>query len=574
MYLKIITLLFLVLSINIKAQLAIDSVSFRSPLTIPLILSGNFGELRPNHFHTGLDMKTGGVTGKKVVSIEDGYVSRIAFSHYGYGRVIYIDHPNGYTSVYAHLSKFSTKIEKRVRQIEREEENEVFNVYLDSTDLVLTKGELIGLSGNSGSSMAPHLHFEIRETESEHPVNPLLFGFKIADRTKPDIKGVKFYPLSENSTVNGRHKDLYVKTVRVSSGNYKLSKPVKAHGEIGLGAHATDRLDGAGNVCGIYNLDLYCNKEQIFNHNLRFMDFDVNRYINHHKDYNEYHKKRRNIHKNYLKGNNKLPIYGEKKNNGIITAQADSVYHIKYDIIDAYGNKSKLNFDIKGDTAPKRIFQKDVSKYVRHFEYAKSNYFDTTNFNALMAENALYDNEWIKYSVKKDTNFLSDIHVFNSKDVPVHKYYKLQIKPNIAFDSTTNAKLMIVEINKRGQKVNRKGEFIDGFVSTRVREFGKYAVAIDTIKPSVVLKSSRKYLNALKKTSKLYFRISDNLSGIKSYKAYIDGEWILSNYSRKRARLYVDFGKSKITSGTHKLKVVVTDERGNVNSSVVEIKVL
>lgn len=571
---KFITVFFLFFSLIGQSQLAIDSVDFRSPLTVPLILSGNFGELRPNHFHTGLDIKTGNAIGKKVVSIESGFVSRIAYSHYGYGRVLYIDHPNGYTSVYAHLSKFSTKIEKRVRQIERENESEVFNVYLDSNDLVLTKGELIALSGNSGSSLAPHLHFEIRETVTEHPVNPLLFGFKISDRIKPDVKGVKFYPLSNNATVNGKHKEIYVKTVKISSGNYKLSKSIKAHGEIGLGAHATDRLDGAGNVCGIYNLDLYCNKEQIFNHNLRFMDFDVSRYINIHKDYTEYHKKRRNIHKNFLKGNNKLPIYGKIKNKGVIDVKPDSIYNVKYDIKDAYGNMSKLNFSIKGDSAPTKLYKEDLTKCVRYFEYDKSNYFDTTNFNFLMAENTLYDNQCITYSAKKDSTLLSDVHMLSTKGIPVHHYYKLQIKPNTVFDSVNNSKLMIVEINNRGLKVNRKGEFVDGFVSTRVREFGNYAVAIDTIRPKITLRTSTKYLNGLKKTSKLSFRISDELSGIKNYKAYIDEGWVLSNYSRRRARLQIDLAKTEVASGMHKVKVVVTDERGNVTNRVIEVRVL
>jgi hypothetical protein len=574
MYFKVITFLFVFFTINCRAQETIDSVNFRSPLTIPLILSGNFGELRPNHFHTGLDIKTGNVIGKKVVSIEAGYVSRIAYSHYGYGRVLYIDHSNGYTSVYAHLSKFSSKIAKRVTEIERENESETFNVYLDSTDLVLTKGELIGLSGSSGSSYAPHLHFEIRETVSEHPVNPLLFGFKITDNIKPDVKGIKFYPLSNNATVNGVHKELYVKTTRISSGNYKLITNIKAHGKIGLGAHATDRLNGAGNVCGVYNLDLYCNNKKIFNHNLKFMDFDVNRYINHHKDYNEYHKQRRNIHKNYIKGNNKLPIYGVKNNNGIIDIRTDSVYKMNYNIKDAYGNTSRLNFNIKGDKAPAVLHKEDTKKCVRYFNYDESNYFDTTNFNVLMAENTLYDDQCITYSVKKEVTLLSDIHVLNTKNIPVHHYYKLQIKPNKTFDSIKNSKLIIVEINKKGNRVNRKGEFVDGYVSTRVREYGKYAVSIDTVKPFVRLRTNKKYLNTLKKTSKIEFTISDNLSGINTYKVYIDNKWVLSNYNRRNGRLKVDFKNTSLAKGKHTIKVLVTDERGNEVNKVIEVGVL
>lgn len=573
MRIKFIIFLFFISFLG-KSQVPIDSTNFRSPLTIPLILAGNFGELRSNHFHTGLDIKTGGVVGKKTVSIEDGYVSRIAVSHYGYGKVIYVNHPNGYTSVYAHLSKFSDKISKKIKEIQTRNESETFDVTLDSTELVLTKGEYIGLTGNSGSSFAPHLHFEIRETESEHPMNPLLFGFKISDKTKPDIKGIKFYPLTDSSTINGTHNELYISTYRLSSGNYKLSKIVKAYGEIGLGAHATDRLDGAGNVCGVYNLDLYCDEEKIFNHNLTFMDFGLSRYINQHKDYYEYHKKRRNIHKNYLKGNNKLPIYGTTINNGVLNVKTDSIYNIKYDIKDAYGNTSYLNFKIKGDQKPLKFVKENLSNCVRYFEFASPNFFDTNNFNVLMDANTLYENQCITYTTKSSNGLLSKLHCFVSGDIPVHKFYKIQIKPDTIFDSLTNTKLIVVEVNARGQKINRGGEFIDGFVSTRVRDFGNYAVAIDTVKPYVLLRTSVKSLMYLRNNSKLSFSISDNLSGIDSYKVYIDGNWILSNYNRRNGRLTVDLSNNIIPKGAHKLQIIVTDERQNINTSVMDIKLL
>jgi hypothetical protein len=574
MFIKITIFIFIFISIVTRSQQPIDSTNFRSPLTIPLIVAGNFGELRSNHFHTGLDIKTGGVKGKKTVSIEAGFISRIAVSHYGYGNVLYIDHPNGYTSVYAHLSKFSDKINKKVRAIQQEQESEAFDVKVDSYELRLAKGEYIALTGNSGSSFAPHLHFEIRETGSEHPVNPLLFGFTISDKTKPDIKGIKFYPLSSSSTINGIHKEVYVSTSRISTGNYKLSLPIKAYGEIGLGTHSTDRLDGAGNVCGIFNLDMYCDDKKVFNHNLTYMDFSLSRYINQHKDYYEFHKRRRNIHKNFLKGNNLLPIYGTKINNGIIDVKTDSTYEIKYDIKDSFGNISYLNFEIKGENKPLTETIEDTSNCIRYFNYSTPNYFDTANFNILMDANTLYDNQCISYNAKQGNNLLSKIHTIVDEDIPVHKYYKLQIKGDTTFDSVTNSKLLIVDINLKGQKINRGGEFLNGYVSTRVNEFGSYAVAIDTIKPYVLLKKGAKSLQALRNNSKLTFSISDNLSGIDSYKVFIDNKWILSNYNRRNGRLTVDLVNTALTKGTHILKVIITDERQNVNESIMDIKIL
>lgn len=570
---KSIVLFFSLFFINAQSQLKIDSVKFGSPLTIPLILAGNFGELRSNHFHTGLDIKTGGIVGKKIVSIEKGFVSRIAISHTGYGTVLYIDHPNGYTSVYAHLLSFSDKIEEKVKQIQIANESETFDVTLDSNQLKITKGEFLALSGNSGSSFAPHLHFEIRETQSEHPVNPLLFGFDIADNTKPDIKGVKFYPIGNNATINGAHEEVYVPTLLVSNGNYKLSKPVLAYGEIGLGTHATDRLDGAGNVCGIFNLDLYCNDTKIFNHNLTYMDFGLSRYINQHKDYNEFHRRRRNIHKNFSKGNNKLPIYGTTVNNGIINVLSDSVYNIAYNISDVHGNESKLNFEITRDSTSNKIYKENLTKCIRYFSYNIANYLDTTNFNVLMAENTLYDNQCVTYSAKKGYGLLSDIHSFGDENIPVQHYFKIQIKPDTLYDSLINTKLVIVAVNSKGQKSNKKGEFINGFVSTRVRDFGSYAVALDTVRPYILLKTNAKSLLALNKKSKIQFSISDNLSGIETYKVFIDNKWELSNYNRRNGRLVMDLANTSIQSGNHQVVVVVTDERGNVNKSEMEIKV-
>ncbi|MDB4089586.1 M23 family metallopeptidase, partial [Flavobacteriales bacterium] len=168
-------------AIHLFAQVSPDSTKFRSPMDIPLIVAGNFGEVRSNHFHTGMDFKTMGVEGKKIYSIEEGYVSRIAYSHYGYGRVIYINHPNGYTSAYAHLSKFKSPIAEYAKNYQYKIQKETFNIYLDSGEIVVKKGQVVALSGNSGSSSAPHLHFEIREKESENPMNPLLFGYKVTD---------------------------------------------------------------------------------------------------------------------------------------------------------------------------------------------------------------------------------------------------------------------------------------------------------------------------------------------------------------------------------------------------------
>ena len=179
-----------------------EKINFRSPLDIPLYLSGNFSELRSNHFHTGIDIKTQSVEGKAVYAVEDGYVARIKISTSGYGKAIYIRHPNGYTSVYGHLQKGNPEIEKYIQINQYKKETYTIELFPGKDELLVKKGDMIARSGNSGSSGGPHLHFEIRETRSEEPVNPLLYGFNITDNIRPIIKGIRIYPLSKNSYVN------------------------------------------------------------------------------------------------------------------------------------------------------------------------------------------------------------------------------------------------------------------------------------------------------------------------------------------------------------------------------------
>lgn len=568
---KWVILILLISVFRSYSQKPIDSTNFRSPLKIPLILSGNFCELRPNHFHTGLDIKTGGVIGKEVVSIEEGYVSRIFYSHWGYGLAVYVTHPNGYTSVYAHLSSYCSKIKKKVKEVQYEKESETFNVYLEPNEITLKKGEKIGLSGTSGSSYAPHLHFELRETESELAINPLLFGFNIIDHTKPDVKGVKFYPISDNATINGKHQARYVPTKRIKAGKYGLKYPVKAFGQIALGIHTTDRLDGAGNICGVYHVDVSCNDELIFNHHMKYMDFDKNRYINHHMDYHEFTVNRKNIHKNFLKGNNKLPIYGKHKNRGIFTVESDSTYKINYVIKDAYKNTSYLNFKISGDNSSKSKFERNNTNCTRYFKYDKGVFFDTIGFTLLMAKGTIYDDHCFNYYVVKDSSFLSDVHVVNNKAIPIHHYFEMQIKPRDKWAEEYKDKLIIVEITDKGYQVNKEGIFVDGVVHTRVRSYGKYAINIDTTMPWINILTPTKHLKKVTSKSKIKFKIGDNLSGVKDYDVYLNGNWILSNYNRKKGTLLVSLSEGVLEKGKNIIKVVVEDERLNQRVKLIEL---
>ena len=547
----------LFLIVSILGQVPYKETSFRAPLNIPLVLAGNFAELRSNHFHTGLDIKTNHKEGYRIYAIDSGYVSRINISHWGYGRAIYVTHNNGYTSVYAHLKSFPKKIEKFLRQKQFEKETETIDFQLTPTDLPITKGEIIALSGNSGSSSAPHLHFEIRETLSEFPVNPLLFGFDIKDNIKPNIFNLKVYPL--NGSINkGFVEKVY--TTTGSNGKYTLkdNPTITLNGDIGFGVHTVDRLNAARNKCGIYTIELELDSQIIYKQKMEKLNFSTNRYINAHKDYYEYHKKRRSFHKSFKTGNNDLKIYSNLNNNGIIQFLTDTIHHLKYTIKDTYGNTSTLTFKVKSTKKQiLRITKKTNAKALENFNLEEG------GFQVEMEKKTLYEDANIRYSTDKTLYSSAPLHKFGNGEIPLQKYFVMKIKTQ-GIAKNKEAKAIVVKISDDKRRASAKGgTFKDGWVEVKVRDFGNYTVKVDSTNPVVTPINITK--NKTITTQKnIQFKISDNLSGIKTYRIYIDKQFKLSNYAPKKSTLTLYFNEyNKITKGKHNLRIIVTDEREN-----------
>jgi len=552
------------------AQVSPENTNFGNPMDIPLIVAGNFGEVRSNHFHTGLDLKTQGVRGKKIKSIEKGYVSRIAFSLYGYGRVIYISHPNGYTSVYAHLSKFNSEIEKYIQTIQLENQKETFSIYLDSNEMEVLKGQVIAFSGNSGGSSAPHLHFEIRETLSENPMNPLLFGYKIKDVQKPIIKAVKIYPMEIGSQINGKQTAQVFPVRRIKTGKYILKKKVNASGKIGFAIHTYDKMNAKRNICGVYSIKSECNNETFFSHKMSKLDFSTNRFMNHHVDYKLHKAKRNNFHKAFLKGNNKLDIYSKVKDNGYLNIEKGKSYKMKFTVKDYAKNTSTLSFNVTYGSWLFKVLKKE--KFTKTFLHQEANYFDTTNCTILLSEYTLYDDLNFKYKVTKSDDYLSDIHEIHNKYTAVQKKFKIILSPKNKMDSSSLSKALIVQVGNK--KIYAKGGTItpEGNITTRLKNFGNFAIFYDIEPPKVELITDSVSLLNLTKNSIIKLKISDNLAGIESYNVYLDGNWIISNYRRKKGELWIDLSKVEtLLSGEHSIEVIITDERGN--ESITEINI-
>ncbi len=532
---------------------------FRAPVDFTMTLSGNFAELRNNHFHSGIDIRTF-TTGKKVYCVADGFVSRIKISASGYGKAIYIDHPNGFTTVYAHLDHFNPEIEKLVQAHQYKKNSFEFNLELKKGQIPLKKGNVIAYSGNTGSSAGPHLHFEIRNTKSEHPLNPLLFGFKIKDTTPPKIFNLYAYPLDSVSSVNGSNtRQRFSVTYYNKRYHLKGDPKVRLAGKIGFALEANDYMDNTWGKCGIFELKMNINDSLQSNYKFKEFSFDKSRFINSHMDYalNTTNKKR--IHKTFKESNNQLSIYSKMNNNGIYTFKAEASYKIDFIIKDTKNNTSKLRVYAKGAASRKVFPQADFTKFL---DWKTEHVYNSSGIQIKFPKNSFYSNLRFKYSVKKDSNFYSNIHSIQNETIPVHSYYTLAITPK-SFPQEKSDKLLIVRIDKNKKMSYEGGIYFDGSVKTKTRYFGDFAIAMDTIPP--IVKAKTKFSSSsLKGQKSIRFSIDDKLSGIKSYEGLIDDKWVLFEYDAKNKLLFYTFDSKRLISGKkHELQLVVTDKLDN-----------
>jgi murein DD-endopeptidase MepM/ murein hydrolase activator NlpD len=466
-----------------------DSYDFHPPMKIDLILAGNFGEMRDNHFHTGLDMKTAGVEGQRLYAIEDGYVSRIRISPWGYGLALYIDHTNGFSSLYGHMQGFSPEIDSLA--YEKQKKNEAYildeNVLTDS--IFVKKGQFIGYSGNSGSSSAPHLHFEIRETATEHAINPLLFKCfrtKIADTTRPTISGIKLYAVTEKGyMIPGKSIYYTCKLVGeklvVNEGNpIDVSSLLTENTYLAFGFNTTDKLNGAGNVCGIYHTDF--SKDDIALHEMKidYLSFDHNRFLNTHQDYVEFNTYNKHIHKHFKTIVNPLAIY--LKANGIIDwNNCAGSYNLTAK--DAYGNKSVLTFTLG---KPSGTYAKNPFDNVANYFFPDSvNVMFREDFQVLMEPATFY--EPLQKIYKRDTisTYLTALYQFGEYAVPVQQKFDVRIKvPQLRADFPFY-KLALGLINDKNKLSYIGGDYVDGWVEGAPRNFGKFVLVVDTLAPLI-----------------------------------------------------------------------------------------
>ena len=563
-------LIWVCLSAN-KSAVAQDSLpSFGSPLDIPLYLSGNFAELRRNHFHTGIDIKTQGVEGQKILAAEDGFVSRIRVSPYGYGLALYIQHPNGYTTVYGHLLSFSKNIADAVRKKQYEEKS--FSVdFIPDPPISVSRGQIVALSGNTGGSGGPHLHFEIRKTDTERPQNPLLFGFDIKDNIPPRIRGVRFYPLADTTLINDKHEAQSF-VVLGDAGKYhlKAGTKIKVYGAFGLSIHTRDYLNDQSNHCGIYTLGLKVNNELICAQQFDELDFKTSRNINSYKDYTVFKNNSWHYHKSFVEPGNKLEIYHPAPtNHGIISIKESGLQHAAYKVTDAYGNESNLEFDFETLATPGVPLPTPVP-YDAYFAYGKNNHFEYLNeLEVNIPENALYEDLRFEFSRQmKRTDTYSPVYILQNEDVPLQefidvKFFWKDVPKNI------QDKILVQRSDLKGRTNYLTGSYTPEYFQVKSRDFGKFTLVADTTAPSL---TANKWSSGgtVTHASNLQFVIKDDRSGIKTFNAYLNDEWVLIKYEPKSSMLFLNVGESNFQKGKNTLEIKVEDGVGNETKRVFE----
>lgn len=540
---------------------------FRPPLDIPLMLSGNFGELRNNHFHSGLDIKTQGVEGANVYAVADGFVSRIKIMPIGYGKIIFITHPNGYTSAYAHLQQFKGKIANYIKQYQYDNETFEMDFYPPDTALIVKKGDVIALSGNSGSSGGPHLHFEIRETVSEYAVNPLLFGFDIKDDVKPVIKSITVFPLNDTSYVNNRNTTQEF-SVTGNNGNYRLSNNtiITAYGQIGVGINTYDQQSGASNQNGVYSIMLFDNNELIYKSELSTFSFDHSRALNSMIDYDIYLYKKTRFQRSCIAPNNPLTIFKEQKNNGTITIANNETKSINYLVSDINKNSAMLSFNILGKKPEAITIATIRAKVDTILRYSDDNILDKHNIIVSFPKGVLYSDLHLQYQEKPALkSSLTPVYQIHNDFTPIHNNIEVSIKVG-RITEEQRKKAVIVNIDHNHSIASKGGEWRNNYIIAKSKLMGGFTVMLDTVVPTINPVNIFANKNMVGNSS-IICTMSDNLSGIKTYRGEIDGKWILMDYDGKTAKLTHVFDNLK--TGNHTFKLEVTDFVNN--TTVLEI---
>lgn len=553
-----ITFFFAVISICTLAQ----ENYYISPVKIPIFLSGSFAELRSNHFHSGIDIKTQRKPGFPVHSVAEGFISHIVVSPTGFGNALYVDHPNGTTSVYAHLEGFREDIKKYVRELQYKQKSFRIDEKVTENLFVVRQDEVIAKTGNSGSSGGPHLHFEIRDTETEEPLNPLKFSFPVTDNIPPKMYSIMVVPLNEFSHVDfSPEKKSYPVILNNGKNQLQEKQIIPAYGNVGIAIQAYDFFDGSENSCGIYSVKLWFDGELYFSVQMDRFSFTESRYINSYIDFAEYMVNNRRFQKTWIDPGNRLGIYNYTQRGGNLKMTDGNYHPVKIELKDINGNASVLEFNLASRYLK---VQRPEPQFAGYLRYDRNNEFEAEGIRLKFPQEALYEDlRFNNHEISTAYPLFSAIHVVHNETVPIHNNVLLSIRTE-NLDIRLSEKALLVQVDTlSGKFTSAGGEFDGGWVTGNIRNFGNYAVTVDTI-PPVIHPMSFGSKGELTETHRVRFRIADDLSGIKEYEGILDGKWALFEYDGKINTITHFFDASRFELGRrHHLVLTVTDHKNN-----------
>ena len=554
---------------QVKKDVSYPQDYFRDPLDIPIFLAGNFGECRPGHFHSGTDIKTKGEENQPVHAAADGYISRIKMEKGGFGHGLYITHPNGYTTLYAHLNDLAPAVQKYVRQQQYEKKRWDVDLELTPAQFPVKKGQLVAWSGNTGASTAPHLHFEIRNTKTEHPLNPQLFGLPIKDTRPPVPAEIAVYDLGKSIY----EQVLVLLPVKKAGAAYVLAPQTKAAVKVvgdtvmlpgtdltGIGVNADDYMEGSDNTINFLSAALYLDDSLQTDIRLDDIGYDVTRYVNAYADYRVHEQKGRWVQCLFkLPGNHLNNIYSYlNPRSGGFELTAGKAHKVRVLLTDDKGNTSEIVFYAKRAAPAAFPFAGNQV----HFFANKPNQFSEPEVSFSLDASELYDNIDFVFDKSHAPGKYSARFALHYAYVPLHHYFDLRVKASAPVPAELAGKMVLRYTDGKEESGDAATPAEDGWFKTSVRKFGTYWLEADTVAP--VIKPAQKNGANLSKATHITFDVKDALTSVKKFSGYLDGKWIC--FEQHGSTFFYKFDEH-CPKGRHELIFTAADENGNESKS-------
>ncbi len=545
---------------SVPAQTSIKNVPvnyFTYPVKATPALAANFGELRTNHFHMGLDCKTDHKENMPVVAAADGYIAKIKIEPYGFGRAIYINHPNGLTTLYAHLNNFFPALEEYVK--EQQYKLEQWSIYIDvpANLFPVKQGDFIAYSGNTGGSQGPHLHFEIRDTESDKVLNPSLFNFPVNDNIPPSLLRLAVY--NRNLSTYSQTPKLY--GLKYAGGIYQPTTPtILAFDKVSFGFSGYDKYTGSANNNGVFEGEVYFDNTLMSSFKLDSISYDETRYINAHIDH-----KLKAGGGPYIQHLSRLPgypesVYKDGASDGVINLTDDSIHDVRIIIKDASGNTSEIRFRIKRNNSSCNIGN-GITNQVENFEPNSMNVFEKDDIQLVLDDKALYDSLRFTYTktASSTPGAISKLHQVQSGLIPVQDSFSIKIKPDIDLVNPDTAHVIMVR-QWGGKTEVFRATYKDGWFAGKFRNFGSFQLVNDESPPTVYAYNLKE--NAvLTSATQIMFTIKDNYEELQNFRAELDGKWL--RFSNDKGKTFISRFDEKCHPGPHELQISVQDIAGN-----------